>query len=520
MFQRIDRNAFVPATGSNTVYLEVDYWNDYSFVTMFGMSLHDDNGAYLEIGQIKIAFKGQTIDEPTYGRLPAKFDHLDQGFFSLGQSVDFYKKIALLSPQLKERVLHGLCDIVHNPSLIDDIEDEKVFGTSLLRMVSLSVIKGQYANVLRGLAERTDFNFMFSRLPEETVGGIDLEFKVSALSTPSTNIHAIIGRNGVGKTTLLNSMIYAITSSDSNANFIAQDAWGVSEKIEKDYFSSLVSVSFSAFDPFDPPKEQWDPSKGTCHYYIGLKVPDDGGRHKNTKELQSDCVRYLIGCFVSTDKSQRWRRAIEKLGSDENFASMNLNRLMDDYHELRREFQYIETDDIKFRDKYLARAIAILGQMSSGHAIVLLTTTYLVHRVEEKTLVLLDEPESHLHPPLLSAFVRALSDLLHDRNGVGIVATHSPVVLQEIPKSCVWKINRSGLSMLKSRPDVETFGESLGLLTSEVFSLEVERSGFHSLLADDVAKGKSYPQILEQYGGQLGSEGRSILMALVASRDR
>ncbi len=40
--------------------------------------------------------------------------------------------------------------------------------------------------------------------------------------------------------------------------------------------------------------------------------------------------------------------------------------------------------------------------MSSGHAIVLLTVTKLVARVEEKTLVLIDEPESHLHPPLLS----------------------------------------------------------------------------------------------------------------------
>ncbi|MGN9540532.1 AAA family ATPase [Escherichia coli] len=63
--------------------------------------------------------------------------------------------------------------------------------------------------------------------------------------------------------------------------------------------------------------------------------------------------------------------------------------------------------------------------MSSGHAVVLLTLTRLVATVEEKTLVLIDEPESHLHPPLLSAFIRALSDLLLD-NGLSIIATHSP----------------------------------------------------------------------------------------------
>lgn len=42
----------------------------------------------------------------------------------------------------------------------------------------------------------------------------------------------------------------------------------------------------------------------------------------------------------------------------------------------------------------------------------LLTLTKLVELVEEKTLVILDEPEEHLHPPLVSAFIRALSKLV------------------------------------------------------------------------------------------------------------
>lgn len=47
----------------------------------------------------------------------------------------------------------------------------------------------------------------------------------------------------------------------------------------------------------------------------------------------------------------------------------------------------------------------------------------------------MDEPEEHLHPPLVAAFIRALSNLLTYRNGVGIVATHSPVIVQEVPKN-------------------------------------------------------------------------------------
>ena len=39
-------------------------------------------------------------------------------------------------------------------------------------------------------------------------------------------------------------------------------------------------------------------------------------------------------------------------------------------------------------------------RLSSGHAIVLLTITRLVELVDERSLVLIDEPEVHLHPPI------------------------------------------------------------------------------------------------------------------------
>ena len=134
-------------------------------------------------------------------------------------------------------------------------------------------------------------------------------------------------------------------------------------------------------------------------------------------------------------------------------------------------------------------------------------------------MVLIDEPESHLHPPLLSAFTRALSDLLVSRNAVAIVATHSPVVLQEVPKSCVSILRRTRLISKVDRPERETFAENVGVLTREVFGLEVSKSGFHNVLADSVVNGYSYEQIESEYDEQLGFEGKAILRAMIASRD-
>lgn len=130
-------------------------------------------------------------------------------------------------------------------------------------------------------------------------------------------------------------------------------------------------------------------------------------------------------------------------------------------------------------------------------------------------MVLLDEPEAHLHPPLLSAFIRALSDLLINRNAVAIIATHSPVIAQEVPKSCIWKLSRFGLEANAERFESETFGETIGKLTREVFGLEVNESGFYKLLNEDVVSGKSYEQIIQKYNDQLGFEAKLLLRALL-----
>ncbi|EJE8548846.1 TPA: AAA family ATPase [Vibrio alginolyticus] len=501
-FTLVPSNQSVPSLGQNTVYLQIDNWNDYSFVTMFYLVIFDENGTKHDIGNVKIGFKGQTTQQSTYGSLAASFDRLPEGYFSLGEGVEYYKTIVNeLSPQTKESLLDGLNDIVAKPSIINAIEDEDVFGTSLLRYTSLSVVKGQLTRILNGDAELTPYNFGFVRHQTESLAGVSLGFQVTPESKPKTNIHAIIGRNGVGKTTLLNGMIASVIEQDiSKGHFFENTPFGPGNAINKDYFSSIVSVSFSVFDPFDPPMERADPSKGTCYYYIGLKQTSQTAL-KNLGQLHTEFYSSLRNCFVSKAKKDRWLKAVKTLESDSNFADMNLAILT-------------TVSDEYFRQS----AIHLISKMSSGHAIVILTLTKLVEKVEEKTLLLIDEPESHLHPPLLSAFTRALSDLLSNRNGVAIIATHSPVVLQEIPQSCVSKITRFGASMSTSRPKIETFAENVGMLTREVFGLEVTKSGFHELLQSSVDEGKSYQEILNSYQQKLGIEGQFLLQSMIANR--
>lgn len=507
LFKVISRNERPVDNSENIVYLKIDNWNDYSFVTMFEVDAYDENGQKHNLPNIKIGFVGQTTSVSTHETLDREFSELQPKYFSVATDVEFYRKLWKdFSPAWRDAFLVKLRDVVKSPEILEVAKDEEVFNISHLRGVSINAIRVQFARVLAGDVPPTNFHFHFFLPGSSKFAGFDLEFEVNAGALPSTNIHAIIGRNGVGKTTLLKHMVKAISgSSEDGAEFYQKPLpFGKKKTLGKDFFSNLVSVAFSAFDPFDLPAANENPSDGTPYSYVGLTdySGDDGAILKSREELHDEFIEALEFCLSEAPRRQRWCDAISLLESDSNFAEMKLLDLLG-----------FDIDEVS------EPARRRIGRMSSGHAITILTVTQLVAKVEEKTLVLIDEPESHLHPPLLSALIRSLSQLLYKQNGVAIIATHSPVVLQEIPKSCVWKLYRERASSQKFRPELETFGENVGTLTREVFRLEVEKSGFHTLLCEAVATGETYEEILSRFQGSLGFEARGILRAMTINRD-
>lgn len=507
-FRKVKHRKASPTTGKLVAYLCENDWDDFSCKTTFSLIVFDEHGKQYVIGSVKIGivgFEKGWISE----KLPDSFSHFNDTAFSLGQDEDYYKNIRdLLSKELGNQVLTKLNDIAFSRKNFEIAAEERVFKSSLLRYVSTSVIHGQFARILKNEAPLTEFDFSYKKAQTDKNAQIELSFNVVPGSFPSSNIHVLIGRNGVGKTTLLNNIVKAVideSADKSEVGVITCEKGFYEVELPKGYFSSISSVSFSAFDPFIPPKNRPDRSLGTCYFYIGLKKNNDEETHelKHINLLRESFVDSLAVCFGLDSKKKRWLRAIETLESDDNFAEMDLTRLgaLDRISEVKKS------------------AYNLVQRMSSGHTIVLLTITNLIETIEEKTLVLIDEPESHLHPPLLSAFTRALSDLLVDRNAVAIIATHSPVVLQEVPKSCVWKLERTRNEGVAYRPESETFGENVGILTREVFGLEVTKSGFHALLAESVKSGKSFDEIIALYENQLGFEGQAILRALLANKE-
>lgn len=505
-FTVLEKIQEIPSNAKLKCFLIVDNWDDwFQFSTLYVLIYFDEKGGQHNLGGVKIGEFDMGNDQRR-PQIPNQFEALGGKFFSLGQDESYYEELTNIGGNIRDEILTSLNDVAADLDLFNRALKEDVTGVSLLRSVTKSTVQGQFARLARGGARlsRYEFSYKAPRWGSKGPEPIVLKFQVEPESTPPTNIHVLIGRNSVGKTFILNHMTRALVENNVPPEKVGEFTYDRDE-FKHELFSNIVSVTFSAFDDFRPLPEVRNRSNRVRYSYIGLKRKTQSSKEidssaKSPAALSTEFGRSAKVCCQGSRLS-RWQRALRTLETDPIFQAAEIASLSDSP-----------------KDELLGkRATGLFKNLSSGHKIVLLTITRLVETVEERTLVLLDEPEAHLHPPLLSAFVRALSDLLVNRNGVAIIATHSPVVLQEVPKNCVWKVRRSGRELNLERPVIETFGENVGVLTREVFGLEVTHSGFHKLLQDKVIARRDYNRVLQDLEGKLGAEGKAIIRALIAA---
>lgn len=493
----------------DVVWLVYDNWDDFHFKTTFDMYYSDRLGRKYDIGSVKIGRKGMERGK-IKDEMFKEFIQLPENFFSLGQDESYYEHIAHLGVTVRRAILTALRDVAYNLNLLAAFEDETVMRKSLLRSYStaeaaLFTVRGQLHRMALGGAKQTKYRFSYTAPKEQNTllpNELTLEFSVNPQSKPPTNVHVLIGRNGAGKTYLIRNMIRCIQcgkSSYGRFEYAVEDKTTPSAE-----FANILCVAFSPFDDFSSlgKEESFIPWS-----FIGLEQKSGDLRQSITKQF----LDAFDDCLHGERKRMLWREAIRILQSDPLFKKVKIDTFMPDHAE--------DVDAEKLNEKKTG-VMQVFGDLSSGHKVVLLTITSCVSKIVERSIVFVDEPENHLHPPLLSAFIRALSNLLTDCNGVAIVSTHSPVVLQEVPASCVWRLTRNDMYSKAERLPMQTFGATIGSLTNEVFRLGEIKTGFYQMLSEAVEQIDDYSSVIKEFDNQLGNEAQVLLWTLLALRKK
>nr|WP_325259412.1 AAA family ATPase [uncultured Oscillibacter sp.] len=503
-FAVYDKGSY-PTQGKELFYFYRDNWDDYSYKTSFVAYYYDSKGMLIEIGPVKIGYVGMERGA-VYDTIPKKFAALPETFFSLGQSDEYYEHLKKLGHSVREHILVALNDIAYDLDRFEKVANENVVRISLLRDVSKVSVKYQFNRIAHGGVRLTNWKFKYSSpLPEteDIFSSIDLTFSVNPNLNPPSNIHVLIGRNGTGKTRLLQNMIRSIRFDTAEFGTFGYSHPG--GYAGRDQFANILCVAFSPFDDFSCTLEG---ESEIPYTYIGL----DKTSSNLIEAIKDQFWDSFMRCMSNSSKKQRWINTVQILKSDPAFEKSRIDFFTQVFEEGFKLESTKKTAELQIRNTF--------SELSSGHKVTLLIITSCVDKLVERSIVFMDEPENHLHPPLLSAFVRAFSYLLTERNGVAVISTHSPVILQEVPHNCVWALRRQEHNLIAERLPIETFGSNIGLLTSQVFGLEVTESGFHKLISDAVEKYGDYDQIVKAFQESLGEEAKGILRTLLALKER
>lgn len=108
--------------------------------------------------------------------------------------------------------------------------------------------------------------------------------------------------------------------------------------------------------------------------------------------------------------------------------------------------------------------------LSAGETTFVRFAAQLCLHIDTGTLVLVDEPETHLHPNLISRFATLLNRLLELTGSFAVVATHSVYWVREVPQSQVRVLKRADNATFVETPiRLKTFGADIGAISEFVF---------------------------------------------------
>ncbi len=351
-------------------------------------------------------------------------------------------------------ILKWLNDIFYNTNILKTFRNNPWFERSLLRNPDT------YTKVLQ--LDKLLLSFWIKN--QNWI--VNFNFDQSDLPY---RINTIIWKNGCWKTSLLSNLSKEIIEYDKdNSNLINRPS-----------FWKVIQISYSVFDEFYKPDNDFSLSK-----YIYCWIRDD--KNKISILYLQEQLAGALKIIQQKDKK--------------SIYTYLLNDLLDSKS---IDFDKIEENFIQY---------------SSGQKILITILAQIISNIDENSLLLFDEPETHLHPNMIFKLINALYKLLDDNNSYLIIATHSPIILQQIPAKYVYVLEEWWNRRLKDSH--ECFWENFSEITKEIFWNYESEDVLYKTIFKDLLNNKTENEILEFFDWNLSINAQIYLKAIYNNKKR
>lgn len=164
-----------------------------------------------------------------------------------------------------------------------------------------------------------------------------------------------------------------------------------------------------------------------------------------------------------------------KIIKNKEFYESQKFEFINDYLQLKNEIIHqnfvkeINFDDFEQKLYFFNDSNKIY--LSSGQQTFVDLIINLLSLIKNNTLVLVDEPENTLHPNLEIDYMKILNDILEEFDSFAIIATHSPIMVREVPTNYIniIKVNKELNEVTIEKPNIGTFGGDVGTISNYVF---------------------------------------------------
>lgn len=475
-----------------------DNWDDFGYKNTARLSI-DDDFVYLHI---------HPNSPEVYTQIESGSKPLARDFFVLGEK-EYYDLVnSKISEQRDREKWYKLTnDLAYSIDLLDkylkgdclqydemDNSPKDIIRRSFMRSKTYLEITNQLHRMTMGGKYLDHFQILIYRIEDNS---LVFDINIDPYVDIPENTFGLIGRNGTGKTYILNNLAKLFLKE--------QSIFRVGEELIPP-LNKVIHVSYSPFDFLDVDEED-EINFERIGFVDKVNIADSSSVFKYFNEELKKCISEM---YIPSNRALRdfWLEILNNF-SYEKWINVFLNQISEFY--LEKEGlspTVIANNNENWRE--------IINSLSSGQKIIILTITKLILIVREKSLVLIDEPELFLHPSLAKSYIRAIIQIITRMNGIGVIATHSPLILQELQTNCVkiTTIKNSKFTTISLNDlGINSYGENVNVLNNIVFGIDVQNTGYYQYLHSlDGAEIYDKAEILHS---MLGSEGRVLLKYLL-----